>query len=186
MEEKMVYVHLADGFEEVEALTVVDVLRRAQVPTQTVSIMEELTVTGSHEIKVIADVLFDKADYVNCDMAVLPGGGAGAQKLLEHEGLRKILLDFARADKWIAAICAAPMILARNGLLKGRNAVIYDGMEDELTAGGAVYKKQAVVADGKIITSRSAGTAMSFALELAGALSGRKTEEKVCAALSIL
>jgi 4-methyl-5(b-hydroxyethyl)-thiazole monophosphate biosynthesis len=179
----MVYVHLADGFEEIEALTVVDVLRRAQVPTRTVSVMEGLTVTGSHGIKVAADILFDEADYVNCDMAVLPGGGAGAQKLLEHEDLKGVLLDFAKADKWIAAICAAPMILARNGLLKGKIAAIYDGMEDELAAGGAVYKKQAVVADGKIITSRGAGTAMSFALELAGILSGRKTEEKVRAAL---
>lgn len=179
----MVYVHLADGFEEIEALTVVDVLRRAQVPTRTVSVMEGLTVTGGHGIKVTADILFGEADYANCDMAVLPGGGAGARKLLEHEGLGAILLDFAKADKWIAAICAAPMILARNGFLKGRNAAIYDGMEGELAAGGAVYKKEAVVTDGKIITSRGAGTAMAFALELAGVLSGRKTEEKVRAAL---
>jgi 4-methyl-5(b-hydroxyethyl)-thiazole monophosphate biosynthesis len=179
----MVYVHLADGFEEIEALTVVDVLRRAKVPVQSVSVMEGLTVTGSRGIKVIADIPFDLADYGNCDMAVLPGGGAGAQRLLEHEGLKKILSDFVKADKWIAAICAAPMILARNGLLKGRNAAIYDGMEDELAAGGAVYKKQAVVTDGKIITSRGPGTAMSFALELAGILAGRQTEAEVRAAL---
>jgi 4-methyl-5(b-hydroxyethyl)-thiazole monophosphate biosynthesis len=179
----MVYVHLADGFEEIEALTVADVLRRARIPTQTVSIMEGLTVTGSREIRVIADIPFDQADYVNCEMAVLPGGGPGTQRLLEHEGLQSILLDFAQKDKWIAAICAAPMVLARNGLLRGRNAVIYDGMEDELTAGGAVYKKEATVTDGKIITSRGPGTAMIFALKLAGILAGQETAEEVRAAL---
>jgi 4-methyl-5(b-hydroxyethyl)-thiazole monophosphate biosynthesis len=116
-------------------------------------------------------------------MTVLPGGGPGTQKLMAHEGLKKILTDFANAGKWIAAICAAPGVLARNGLLKGRNAVIYDGMEDELAAGGAVYKKEAIVTDGKIITSRGPGTAMIFALNLAEILSGREKAEQVRADL---
>jgi 4-methyl-5(b-hydroxyethyl)-thiazole monophosphate biosynthesis len=180
----MLYVHLADGFEEIEALTVVDILRRAQLPTQTVSIMDSLTVEGSHGIKVIADILFDKADYANCGMVVLPGGGPGTQRLLEHEGLKKVLINFVKADKWIAAICAAPMVLARNGILKGKKAVIYDGMEEELVAGGAIYERATVITDGKIITSRGPGTAMAFALKLAEILAGQKVAEEVRVALT--
>jgi 4-methyl-5(b-hydroxyethyl)-thiazole monophosphate biosynthesis len=177
----MVYVHLADGFEEIEALTIVDVLRRAKIDVQTVSMMDKRPVTGSHDIQVTADILFEDADYAHCEMMVLPGGGPGTQKLLAHEKLNKTLVDFAKSDKWIAAICAAPMVLARNGLLDGKNATIFDGMENELSK--AVYKKETVVTDGTVITSRGPGTAIPFALKLAEVLAGEKTAAGVRAAL---
>ncbi|MDR3295476.1 MAG: DJ-1/PfpI family protein [Clostridiales Family XIII bacterium] len=177
MEKVMVYVHLADGFEEIEALTVVDVLRRAGVNVRTVSIMKDLTVTGAHGVPVVADALFEDAGYEPCEMLILPGGGPGTKRLLEHEGLKKALLDFAAAGKWIAAICAAPMVLARNGLLDGRNATVYDGMEGELAK--ARYTKEPVVRDGNFITSRGPGTAIPFALALAEILAGKEAADKV-------
>jgi 4-methyl-5(b-hydroxyethyl)-thiazole monophosphate biosynthesis len=175
----MVYLFLADGFEEVEALTVVDVLRRAGVSLKTVSIMKDLTVTGCHDVAVLADELFEDVDYVQCEMMILPGGGPGTQRLLAHEGLKTALAEFAAAGKRIAAICAAPMVLARHGLLKGKNATVYDGMEEELTGAAAVYTKKDVVQDGKIITSRGPGTAMAFAFALAETLAGKATADTV-------
>jgi 4-methyl-5(b-hydroxyethyl)-thiazole monophosphate biosynthesis len=173
----MVYIYLADGFEEVEALTIVDVLRRAGVTVRLVSIMNELTVTGAHDVAVVADTLFEDADCEHCEMLILPGGGPGSQRLLSHAGLKKALTDFAAKDKPVAAICAAPMVLARAGLLNGKKAVIYDGMEAGLA--GAVYVKENVVQDGNIITSRGPGTAMAFALKLAELLAGQERADKV-------
>ncbi|MDR1245500.1 MAG: DJ-1/PfpI family protein [Clostridiales Family XIII bacterium] len=173
----MVYLFLADGFEEVEALTVVDVLRRAGVTIKTVSIMKDLTVTGVHGVAVVADELFEDADCVQCEMLILPGGGPGTERLSAHAGLKTALTDFAAANKRIAAICAAPAVLARSGLLKGKKATVYDGMEDELAE--ADYVKEDVVIDGKIITSRGPGTAMPFALTLAGLLAGDAVAGKV-------
>jgi 4-methyl-5(b-hydroxyethyl)-thiazole monophosphate biosynthesis len=173
----MVYLFLADGFEEIEALTVVDVLRRAGVTLQTVSIMKDLTVTGDHGVPVIADGLFEDVDYLQCEMIILPGGAPGTKRLLAHEGLKSVLAQFAAADKWIAAICAAPMILAKNGLLKGKKATIYDSMKDELS--GADYRKENVVRDGKIVTGRGPGLAMDFAFALAEILAGEKAAGRV-------
>jgi 4-methyl-5(b-hydroxyethyl)-thiazole monophosphate biosynthesis len=177
----MVYLFLADGFEEIEALTVVDVLRRAGVTLQTVSIMKDLTVTGAHGVAVIADELFEDADCLRCEMIILPGGGPGAKRLLEHAGLKSVLAECAAAGKWIAAICAAPMILARNGLLKGRKATVYDTMKDELSE--ADYCKENVVRDGKIVTSRGPDTAMEFAFALAEILVGEAAAGKVRASM---
>jgi 4-methyl-5(b-hydroxyethyl)-thiazole monophosphate biosynthesis len=173
----MVYLFLADGFEEVEALTVVDVLRRAGVALRTVSIMKDLTVTGDHGVAVIADDLFEDVDYIQCEMLILPGGSPGTQRLLAHEGLKSVLTEFAAADKWIAAICAAPMVLARHGLLRGRKATIYDGMDAELSE--AEYRKENVVRDGKFVSSRGPGTAMPFAFALAEILAGEAVAGKV-------
>ncbi|MDR2356456.1 MAG: DJ-1/PfpI family protein [Clostridiales Family XIII bacterium] len=173
----MVYLFLADGFEEVEALTVVDVLRRAGVRLQTVSIMKDLTVTGAHGVAVVADDLFEDVDSARGEMLILPGGGPGTKRLLAHEGLQSVLAEFAAADKWIAAICAAPMVLARNGLLKGKKATIYDGMEAELA--DADYRREDVVRDGKIISSRGPGTAMAFAFTLAEILMGNDVAGRV-------
>jgi 4-methyl-5(b-hydroxyethyl)-thiazole monophosphate biosynthesis len=177
----MVYLFLADGFEEVEALTVVDVLRRAGVAIKTVSIMKDLTATGAHGVAVIADELFEDVDYVQCEMMILPGGGPGTERLLAHAGLKTALVDFAAAGKRIAAICAAPMVLARHGLLKGKKATVYDGMEKELA--GAEYVKEDVVRDGKIVTSRGPGTAMPFAFALAEILAGEEVAAGVRAAM---
>ncbi|MDR2132419.1 MAG: DJ-1/PfpI family protein [Clostridiales Family XIII bacterium] len=173
----MVCLFLADGFEEVEALTVVDVLRRAGVAVRTVSIMKDLTVMGDHGVAVIADELFENADFSRCEMIVLPGGSPGTKRLLAHEGLKSAIAEFAAADKRLAAICAAPMILARMGLLKGKKATVYDSLREELAE--ADYRKEDVVVDGKIITSRGPGTAMAFAFALAGILAGEEVADRV-------
>jgi 4-methyl-5(b-hydroxyethyl)-thiazole monophosphate biosynthesis len=114
-------------------------------------------------------------------MLFWPGGGPGARRLAAHEGLAKALTEFAGGGGWIAAICAAPLVLAKNGLLKGRSATIYDGMEAELA--GAAYKKEDVVRDGNILSSRGPGTAMEFALALAGLLAGAEAEARLRAEL---
>lgn len=160
----MVYVHLADGFEEIEALSIVDVLRRADIAVKTVSVKDDKIVRGAHDITVLADLLFEEADYGKCEMIVLPGGMAGATALAKHKGLTNQILLFARAGKWLAAICAAPMVLGQLSLLKGKKATSYPSVREQLV--GAVYSEDKIVIDGKIITSRGPGTAMEFSLML--------------------
>ncbi|HHX13552.1 MAG TPA: DJ-1/PfpI family protein [Clostridiales bacterium] len=173
----MVLVHLAEGFEEVEALTVVDLLRRAGIDCKTVSVTGRLPVNGAHGVQVTADLLFDQADYKAAEMIVLPGGLPGTDNLAAHSGLTAAILDFAEQDKPLAAICAAPSILGGLGLLKGRNAVIYPGLEGKLT--GAVVGRDNVVTDGNITTSKGPGTAMEFALELIRRLKGKDAAQTV-------
>jgi 4-methyl-5(b-hydroxyethyl)-thiazole monophosphate biosynthesis len=175
-EEIMVYLYLTEGFEETEAITVVDLLRRADISIQTVSMMKDLTVTGSHEIPVIADTLYEDVNYDNCEMVILPGG-PGVQRLLEHKGLSDTLKEVAQAGKYIAAICAAPKVLAANGLLDGKQATIYTGLEKDL--GNAVYKKEKVVQDGNIITSKCLSTSVDFALKLIEVLVSTEASKKV-------
>jgi 4-methyl-5(b-hydroxyethyl)-thiazole monophosphate biosynthesis len=173
----VVYIYMADGFEEVEAITVADLLSRGGIPVETVSVVKREEVTGAHGIRVIADILYEDADHEKCEMIVLPGGGDGARRLLAHESVERQLADFAGKGKWIAAICAAPMILSRHGLLAGREATIYRGMEAELK--DARYRDEDVVVSGNIITSRGPGTAMSFSLKLIEILRGEKTAAQV-------
>ena len=166
----MVYVHLANGFEEVEALTIVDLLRRADIPVQTVSIAEKVVI-GAHKIPVVADLLFDEADYENCLMIVLPGGMPGTVNLENHQGLSSIIDEFYQQKKHISAICAAPMILGHKGYLYNKIATIYPGMEDEL--GDVMEKsKDKVAVDGNIITGRGPGCAMAFALKIIEVIKG--------------
>lgn len=172
-----VSVFLADGFEEIEGLTAVDLLRRAGIQVETVSIMEKKKVVGSHQIVVKADKKFDKADFTQTEMLVLPGGLKGTQNLKEHGGLRKLLLDFDAKGKYLAAICAAPTILGGLGLLKGKKAISYPGMEDGLI--GAEVVKEAAVVDGTIITGRGMGASVEFALKLIEALRDRETAEQI-------
>ncbi|MDR0569798.1 MAG: DJ-1/PfpI family protein [Clostridiales Family XIII bacterium] len=172
----MVYLHLTDGFEEVEALTVLDLLRRAGISIQSTSMIKDLTVTGSHGIPVVADTLFEDVSYEHCEMMVLPGG-PGVEKLGAHEAFNEALRKFADTGKWIAAICAAPKILAQNGLLSGKKATIYRGMEKEL--GNASHRDEKVVQDGNIITSMGPGTSIQFALKLIEVLSGEAEATKV-------
>lgn len=168
-----VYVFLADGFEEIEALTVVDMLRRVNVETVTVSVSGRKNVTGSHKISVETDVLFEKADFSDGCMAVLPGGMPGTLHLQEHKGLRKLLNTYNEEKKYIAAICAAPSVLGACGLLEGRHATCYPGFEEKLTGAGVM--KDAVVIDGNVVTSRGMGTAIAFGAALVSLLT---TEEK--------
>lgn len=171
-----IYVHLSDGFEEIEAVTPVDILRRAGVKAETVSLMGRLKVTGAHGIEVIADILFEDADYDGCEMIVLPGGTAGANHLAAHEGLRQKLLSFANEGRRIAAICASPnLVLAPLGIIDGRKATGYPGFDDNM--GDVIITDGDVVKDGNIITSRGPATAMPFALAIAEELCGREVSE---------
>ena len=167
---KKVSVILADGFEEVEALTVVDLLRRATIYVDTVSITEDYTVHGAHGINVQTEDLFEEVNFVESDMIVLPGGMPGTKNLDAHAGVRRVVKGFYDEGKKIAAICAAPTVLGNMGLLKGKRVSCYPSMEKEIQ--GAVISGGAVTVDGNIITSRGVGTAIDFALKLIEVLSG--------------
>ena len=171
----MVYVHLAYGFEELEALSVVDLLRRVEVPVQLVSVTGVKLVKGAHGIGVEADILFEEADYESCEMIVLPGGLPGTFGLRDHEGLTGKIREFAAAGKKLSAICAAPLVLGGLGILEGKKATIYPGMEEHLT--GAEPAGKRVVKDGNIITSQGPGTAMEFALAIVEELCGSQVSE---------
>jgi len=172
-----VYIFLADGFEEIEGLTVVDLLRRAHIEINMVSITGRLQVTGSHKISVMADMLFEDARFDDADMLVLPGGMPGTINLMEHKGLDKLLRKFNSENKNIAAICAAPSILGSKGFLEGKYATCYPGFEDKLT--GSNVRKQDVVVDGNIITSRGMGTAIDFALAIIRKLTDENTAKDI-------
>lgn len=172
----MVYVFLANGFEEIEAITPIDLLRRAGVDVTSVGVTGK-TVEGSHKIKVDADITIDEVTTDGLEMIVLPGGNPG-YKNLESNKTVVDYINFAKDnDLYVSAICAAPSILGRLGILEGKNATVYPGMEDELK--GANYEKQEVVVDGKIITSRGAGTAIAFAGALIAALKGEDEAQAI-------
>ncbi|MDR3364134.1 MAG: DJ-1/PfpI family protein [Clostridiales Family XIII bacterium] len=177
----MVYVHFADGFEEIEALTVVDLLRRAGIETEAVSIMGRLLVTGAHGVQIVCDILFEDAVYGSCELIVLPGGMPGAANLGGHAGLVEKILSFRNQGKPIAAICAAPLVLGHAGVLKGKKATCYPGFENELE--GAEITEDTVCVDGGVITSRGPATAMPFALALIEALKGKEAAGKIAAGL---
>lgn len=159
-----VYIFLAEGFEEIEALTVVDLLRRADIEINMVSVSGNLQVTGAHQIQVSADILFEEAEFDDADLLVLPGGMPGTTHLMEHEGLDKLLRRFHSENKNMAAICAAPSVLGSKGFLNGKNATCYPGFENKLT--GSTVLDQDVVEDGNVITSKGLGTAIDFALSI--------------------
>ena len=162
----------AEGYEEVEALTVVDLLRRAKIGCDIVAVNEVDEVTGSHGISVRADRRFSQLTPEEYDGLILPGGLRGVNNLAADERVIDMLRRFHEAGKLTAAICAGPTVLARAGLLEGRKACCYPGMEDQLT--GAVASTESVVEDGSIITSRGLGTAIPFALALVAYFSGEK------------
>lgn len=172
---KRVNIYLAEGFEEIEAITVADVLRRAKVDARMISITGSMEVKGAHGIVITADEIFDKTDNFSADMIVLPGGMPGTKHLGEHKGLRGVILGFAEKNKQIAAICAAPSILGRLGLLNLKEAVCYPGFEEDLK--GAVIGKEILSQDGNLITSKGPGTAIYFALKLVELLKDMETAD---------
>lgn len=171
------YVFLADGFEEIEGLTVVDILRRAGADTQTVSVMGRKEITGSHRITLQADLVFEETSFEDGTLFVLPGGMPGTKHLGAHEGLTSLLKKAAAEGKRVAAICAAPSVLGDLGLLEGKHAVCYPGFEDRLK--GAQVEFTPVVTDGNITTSRGMGTAIPFALSLVAQLTGTEKAEEL-------
>lgn len=172
-----VYIFLANGFEEIEALTVVDVLRRADIAIQTVSVEDSLNVTGRSNITVKADCLFKKADLDGADMLVLPGGMPGTTNLLHHTGVVQKLKDFHKSKKYVAAICAAPSVLGACGLLNGKKACCYPGFEEKLL--GASIQNEPVIQDGNVITGRGMGVANDFALKIVEVLKDSKKAEEI-------
>ncbi len=174
----MIYLFLADGFEEIEALTPVDILRRSGKDITTVGVSGK-TVTGAHGITVTADVTINgvSPDPDNVDMLILPGGMPGTKNLGSCEKLNSLLRNAFSAGKYIAAICAAPSIPGQLGLLEGKRATCYPGFEKYLS--GAVCTEDRVVVDGNMITSRGMGTALDFALTLVSLLDSKEEADRI-------
>ncbi|HIZ19523.1 MAG TPA: DJ-1/PfpI family protein [Firmicutes bacterium] len=176
----MIAVFLAMGFEEIEALAVVDVLRRAELEVVTVGVGGPL-VRGSHGITVAADVADTDFDPAAPEAVILPGGMPGTLNLEHSPVVQKALDEAAKRDAWIGAICAAPSILGHRGMLQGKRAVCFPGYEQELE--GALPSDQPVEVDGRIITAKGAGVAIDFGLEIAARLSSPERAAKVKAAM---
>ena len=165
---KPIFVFLITGFEEIEAIATIDILRRAELEVKTVSLTDNKTVVGSHEIPVVADLMFDEVDFSTACLLVLPGGTV---KYNEHEDVKKQLLSFANKGEKVAAICASPMVLGGLGLLNGKNATCYPGFEKYLT-GANLQTDKAVVVDSNIVTGRGPGLTFDFALKIVEIIAG--------------
>ena len=163
-----VYIFLADGFEEIEGLTVVDIMRRAKIDVETISITGQKQINGAHKIIVEADRLFEETDFSDGDMLVLPGG---------MPGTRNLIGEFDKKKKYLAAICAAPSILSELGILKGRKACAYPSFEEGLDCAQVVH--EAAVTDGHVTTGRGMGAAIPFALKLTELLCGTEKANEI-------
>ena len=174
-----VYVFLANGFEDVEALIPVDVLRRGGVDVTTVSVVEDSQlVESAHGVQIFADALFDDCDFSDADVLLLPGGMPGASNLYEHDGLCNAVQAHYDAGRRLAAICAAPaVVLGQLGLLQGRRATCYPGFERMLT--GATYTAELFTTDGNITTGEGPAAAFTFAYELLTLLTDRQTSDQI-------
>lgn len=172
-----IYVFLADGCEEIEALTPVDLLRRAGEDVCTVSIMGRKEVTGSHKITILADETIEEGEFDDGDMLVLPGGMPGTLILAGNETLSALIRSYDDQGKKLAAICAAPSILGVMGILKDKNAVCFPGFEEKL-AGANVLAVPAVT-DQNVTTGRGMGAAADFALELIRVLQGEEKAKEM-------
>ena len=168
-------VFFANGYEEIEALTVVDLTRRAGIETWMVSITDEKAVTGSHSITVSMDKTLAEVDFEQVDMIVLPGGMPGTLNLEACESLMEKVKEFDKAGKYISAICAAPTVFGHLGLLNGKKACCYPSMEDGLVGAEVTYESTAM-AD-HILTSRGMGTAIDFGLQIIARFQGQDAAE---------
>ncbi len=177
-----VLVPLAPGFEDLEAVTIVDLLRRAGIEAVTAGLQAGL-VTGARGMRMQPDALLDDVLEQDFAMIALPGGMPGAENLRNDARIQKLLKKMAGAGKYTAAICAAPIALAQAGLLDGKRATSYPGFIEKMAIPGAHCTTDAVVVDGKVVTSRGPGTAMDFALELVQLLAGREARDQVEAGL---
>lgn len=176
--EKKAFVFLAEGFEEIEAVTAIDILRRAGIATTIVSVMETLTVTGAHGVPYTADALLAEVADQKVDALVLPGGLPGADNLLAATTLRAMLTAQHERQELIAAICASPaVVLGSLGILEGKHATCYPSFEPKMTGAHPVAKP--VVCDGHIITGQGPASSMAFALEVVAALTDEATRQEV-------
>ena len=180
----MVYMFLAEGFEEIEALCPLDLLRRAGVKVMTVGVGGKV-IRGSHGIEVIADITTYEADALlsknPADMVILPGGMPGTLNLKADECVGRFIDYAAKNDRYLAAICAAPSILGELGLLKGKEATCYPGFEDSLA--GATLSDKKVAVDGKFITAKGMGVSLSFGLALVELLVSKEKADELFAAV---
>ncbi|MBD5554909.1 MAG: DJ-1/PfpI family protein [Roseburia sp.] len=170
-------IFMADGCEEIEGLTVVDIVRRAKMDIVMISVTGKKEVTGSHEITFHTDALAEETDFSELDGIVLPGGMPGTLKLGENATVNEVIQKFAAEGKLVCAICAAPSVLGAAGILQGRDATCHPGFEEKLC--GANVKELPVVTDKNIITSRGMGTAIPFALEIVRYFSDDETVEQI-------
>lgn len=175
-----VLVPLADGCEELEAVTIIDLLRRAGIEVVAAGLGTG-AVTASRGVRIVPDMTLDEALQQEFDMVALPGGLPGADHLAADRRLTDLLRQMNESGRFVGAVCAAPKVLARSGVLRGRTATGYPGVLQQ--EGHPDISTDAVLRDGTVITSRAAGTAMDFALELIEALAGRPTRDKVEQAL---
>jgi protein deglycase len=176
-----VYIFLAEGFEEIETIAPIDILRRAAIETITVSISDSDIVMGAHNIPVIADKLYDELDYSDAEALILPGGQPGTTNLEKHLALRQLIIDSFNNGKLVSAICAAPSILGKLGLLQTKQVNCYPGYEKFLD--GARLSEKKVIKDGKIITAKAAGVAIEFALELVATMKGKEVADNIKSAI---
>ena len=175
------FVFLADGFEEIEAIAPIDILRRADIEVITISISNKKEVLGAHGITILADHLFTEVDFSNSDLLFLPGGMPGTKNLDTHHDLKKLLQNQAEQGKYIAAICAAPSILGKMGLLEGKEAICYPGYENQLS--GAIISEKKIVKSESVLTAKGAGVAVEFALRLVEELKGKALAESISKAI---
>lgn len=179
----MIYVFLADGFEEIEAITPIDVLRRAGIEAKVVSLDSNI-IKGANGIEVKCDININEVEYSKIEGIVLPGGMPGAENLYKNEKLRKIITYCANNNKLIGAICAAPIILGRMNILNGKNACCYPVFEDELH--GANIFNGSVCQDGDIVTAKGPGVSLDFALKLLGVLKGKDVSQKIWSSMQCI
>lgn len=178
-----VLIPLADGCEELEAVTLIDLLRRADITVTTASLSHQGTLTASRHVRLIADTLLDDVVYDEFDMLLMPGGQPGTSKLDADHRIHALIKRLQHGDKYLAAICAAPMVLASSGVLDGRRATSYPGALDPQKWSDIDICDEAIVIDGKILTSRGPGTAMDFALTIIELLTDKTTRDQVEASL---
>ena len=176
-----IFVFLAEGFEEIEAIAPIDVFRRAGLDVTTVSIEGDLIVYGAHNIGIQADENFFQADFSGKYMIYLPGGMPGTTNLSNHSGLTNLIEQQVNNGDMIAAICAAPSILGQMGLLEGKEAISYPGFENLLT--GATISEDTIVKADNILTAKGPGVAIPFALRIVEELKGREVADEVAAAM---
>lgn len=172
-----IYTFLADGFETVEALAVVDILRRAKHEVVTVAVSDELDILSAQKIVVKADELISDKLYDDADIVFLPGGMPGTRNLEANECVVSAVRRQYEAGKWVAAICAAPSVFGHMGILKGRRATCFPGFETELE--GAEYTGDRVVVDGNVMTSKGMGTAIDLGLYMVEKLNDAEASENL-------
>lgn len=178
----MIYAFFANGFEETEAITSIDIIRRAGLDVKLISITNDLMVTGSHGITIKAEALFEETNFDDAELLLLPGGMPGTKNLDAHAGLCELLQNSAEQGIKLAAICAAPSVFGNLGLLNGEKATCYPGFEEYLI-GAETSKDNVVVSSNQYITSRGVGTAIDFGLKIVEILKDKKIADELAAAI---